>query len=243
MRSPPPAPLLLAMLAAAAAWLPARAAAQATIHRCVDADGRTVYTDRRCSELGAVERLPALTGDAGYGVAVPTRLYHGGCPRTLGALVHEIGAAVLANDVNRLSSVYDWTGVGKRSASRILDRLEAMVARPLVDIAPVLPEVEPYAEAAPPPPPPTGTAVAAAAATAPPQAAWMPSWADRLAAPPAPQPAPVPVAASPAPVPAAPPRRPRPVGLRVEQTLADSATPTRTVFGLRRHFGCFWITF
>lgn len=35
-------------------------------------------------------------------------------------------------------------------------------------------------------------------------------------------------------------RRP-PVALRVEQTLADGSTPSRTVFGLRRHLGCWWI--
>jgi len=38
------------------------------------------------------------------------------------------------------------------------------------------------------------------------------------------------------------PRRPRPVGLRLEQTLGSTATPARTVFGLRRQYGCFWIT-
>ncbi len=35
-------------------------------------------------------------------------------------------------------------------------------------------------------------------------------------------------------------RRP-PVGLRVEQTLANGSTPARTVFGLRRYMGCWWI--
>ncbi len=33
-----------------------------------------------------------------------------------------------------------------------------------------------------------------------------------------------------------------PVALRVEQTLANGSTPSRTVFGLRRHLGCWWIT-
>lgn len=31
------------------------------------------------------------------------------------------------------------------------------------------------------------------------------------------------------------------VALRVEQTLANGSTPARTVFGLRRHMGCWWI--
>lgn len=32
-----------------------------------------------------------------------------------------------------------------------------------------------------------------------------------------------------------------PVGLRVEQTLSNGSTPSRTTFGLRRHMGCWWI--
>lgn len=38
-----------------------------------------------------------------------------------------------------------------------------------------------------------------------------------------------------------PPRKPRLIGLRVEQTLANGSTPSRTVFGLRQHFGCWWV--
>lgn len=34
-----------------------------------------------------------------------------------------------------------------------------------------------------------------------------------------------------------------PVALRVEQTLGSSATPVRTVFGLTRYFGCWWVRF
>jgi len=37
------------------------------------------------------------------------------------------------------------------------------------------------------------------------------------------------------------PRRPRLIGLRVEQVLANGSTPSRTVFGLRRHLGCWWV--
>src|SRR3546814_11855589 len=32
-----------------------------------------------------------------------------------------------------------------------------------------------------------------------------------------------------------------PVALRVEQTLSNRSTPSRTTFGLRRHMGCWWI--
>lgn len=38
-----------------------------------------------------------------------------------------------------------------------------------------------------------------------------------------------------------PPSRQTPVALRVEQTQANGITPSRTVFGLQKHFGCWWI--
>jgi len=38
-----------------------------------------------------------------------------------------------------------------------------------------------------------------------------------------------------------PPRKPRLIGLRVEQTLANGSTPSRTVFGLRQYLGCWWV--
>lgn len=38
-----------------------------------------------------------------------------------------------------------------------------------------------------------------------------------------------------------PPRKPRLIGLRVEQTLGNGTTPSRTVFGLRKHLGCWWV--
>ena len=38
-----------------------------------------------------------------------------------------------------------------------------------------------------------------------------------------------------------PQRKPRLIGLRVEQTLRNGSTPSRTVFGLRRHLDCWWV--
>ena len=32
--------------------------AHAQVRRCTTSDGNTVYTDRRCQDVGAVERLP-----------------------------------------------------------------------------------------------------------------------------------------------------------------------------------------
>lgn len=37
-------------------------------------------------------------------------------------------------------------------------------------------------------------------------------------------------------------RNRRPTALRIDQTLGDGTTPSRTIFGLRRHMDCWWIT-
>ncbi|KAF1686065.1 hypothetical protein B1992_09715 [Pseudoxanthomonas broegbernensis] len=209
------------------------APAAGPVQRCVTDEGRTLYTDRRCADLGAVDRVPPPRGTA----ATDGRLQRIGCARTLGALAGEVGAAVRAGDVNRLAGVYDWAGVSNASASRILDRLEAVVARPLVDVAPVM-AADP-AEGTGMPVPGDGNLPAAQGALlepAPASPAWMPNWPRRTDPPPAPVPAEAATAAI-----RATTTRPRPVGLRLEQTLAGGATPMRTVFGLRRNFGCLWI--
>lgn len=219
---------LLLLLACTFAALPGAVQAQ-PVQRCIGPDGRAVYTDRRCDDVGAVQRLPPPTAAQG------ARTIRGGCPRQLSQLVGEIGAAIQAHDVNRLSAIYDWRGVPGATATRLFDQLEGIVERPLVDIAPVYRESGPVAVPEPAEPVadrrPDATPAAASAGPA----AWMPSWRQVPAAPvddASPDPAPPPVA---------PPPRPYPVGLRIEQTLARSATPVRTVFGLRRAYGCFWI--
>lgn len=174
----------------------APARAQDPVHRCSTMTGETVYTDKRCEDIGAMDRLPdpsaASAGRSGG-------LYRGTCSRTLSDLVYQITVAVDARDVNRLASVYYWSGVSDSAANRILDQLQAVVERPLVDVAPVRPS-QPILDG-------EGNVVDANTDGYYPQTA--------------PQ---------------------RPVGLRLEQTLKNSATPSRTVFGLRRAYKCFWIT-
>lgn len=227
---------VLLLLLAGTAAIPPHAAQAQSVQRCMGPDGRAVYTDRRCDDIGAVQRIPPAATAHG------ARQVRGGCPRQLSQLVGEIGAAIQSQDVNRLSAIYDWRGLSGNSATRVFDRLEAIAGRPLVDIAPV------YGS--------TGTALPADAAQdgALPQAgdtlaatgngpaAWMPSWRQVPIAgntTPADATAPGPTPESPA---AATPSRPYPVALRIEQTLPRSATPARTVFGLHRAYGCFWIS-
>ena len=178
-----------ACVAALLAGVPATVA-RAEVHRCSTPDGGSVYTDKRCSDIGAIDRLPrAQAGPAGA-----SRLYRSSCSRTLRDLVYELTTAIDSRDVNRLAGVYDWSGMSTSSAYAVMDRLDAIAQRPLVDVTPVVPQV---AEA-------DGNLV---------DGEYYPQVALRRA----------------------------PVGLRLEQTLGKSATPSRTVFGLRRHLDCWWV--
>ena len=227
---------LLLLILSGIALLAACPAPAQSVQRCIGADGQPVYTDRRCDDIGAVQRVPPA---AAAGAARGSRR---GCPRRLSELVGEIGAAIQSHDANRLSAIHDWRGVPSAAAMPLFNQLEAIVGRPLVDIAPVYAQgPAPPAEVADASGAPAATdADAAGTATTGPQA-WMPSWQPSTAAAATaaanPDPAQAPMA-----VPITAPARARPVGLRIEQTLAGSATPVRTVLGLRRAYGCFWIS-
>lgn len=211
-------PALVACVSFAALALPAPPAPAQTspLNRCVDARGDTVYTDRRCDEIGAQARsIRSPTG-----ATLSTRRM--ACARTLRDLVHEISAAIDQRDANRLGAVYHWVGHDDASGVRIYDRLQAIVDRPLVDIAPLrasAPVVTRPIE--PPSPPDAPVPLPEAPATV---AATTPTESQEAVAPP-------PRAA-----------RPAPYGLRLQQTLRNGSTPSRTDLRLQRHFDCWWIT-
>ena len=193
MRFPRPAFLTGLLLPACAAALsvsiPATTA-DAEVHRCTMPRGESVYTDKRCSDIGAIDRRP----QASAGPAGASRLYRSSCSRTLQDLVYELTAAIDSRDVNRLAGVYDWNGMSTENAYAIMSRLDAIAQRPLVDVLPVLPHV----------PDEDGTLV---------DGEYYPQAAVRRA----------------------------PTGLRLEQTLSGTATPSRTVLGLRKYMDCWWV--
>jgi hypothetical protein len=186
--------LLLSLFALACLW---PHAAHGQVRKCISADGRPLYTDQKCEALGATEppAPPTLAPGAAAEVARSNRLYMGGCTRTLQDLVFEIRTAVEQGDANRLSGIYHWVGVSDANALAVMDRLDKIVHRPLLDIQPI--SADPVSEGAI-----TGDAGEVPRTTV---------------------------------------RRP-PIGLRLEQTLPQSITPARTVLGLRRHYGCWWVS-
>jgi hypothetical protein len=180
-------PCLLGPCALAGLAFPAVAGAE--VRRCALPNGQTLYTDRRCADLGAVERrAPAEFGGT---AAASTRLYRGGCARNFQDLLYELTTAIDSRDVNRLAGLYHWPGMSASGALQVMRQLDAIVQRPLIDIMPIL--------AAGPDGEDDGYYVQTTA------------------------------------------RRP-PVALRLEQTLANGNTPSRTVFGLRRHMECWWVS-
>jgi hypothetical protein len=104
---------------------------QAQVRRCTASDGSTIFTDRRCQDLGAVDRVPR---DAGARV-MP--LYRNACSRTLQDLVYELTSSIDSRDVNRLAGLYQWTGMSTTGGYAVMDRLQRIVERPLVDVSPI----------------------------------------------------------------------------------------------------------
>ena len=189
---------------------------------CVGANGERIFTDRRCSDMGATPHvvLPPM-GAGGAVVGQPLRVRT--CARNQGALLEGVRAALESHDANRLADYYHWTGMGSAEGYRLMDRLDAFSARPVVDVQLVraarpdeeMPDL--FENRFDPLPSPPGLDD---------PAAIDPDSAD--SAPPA-----------------APPRR-RPLAsmLRVDQMRSDNDVgSTITYFHLLTNAGCWWMRF
>lgn len=64
---------------------------------------------------------------------------HRDCARDRVELMFQLSAAVDSGDVNRIAALYDWNGMGTAASRDVMDRLEAVAARPLLDVVPVYP--------------------------------------------------------------------------------------------------------
>ena len=180
------------LLACACGW-PAVGVAQ--VRQCIGSDGAPVYTDRKCEDIGGRER-PVIAATAGTGMSRA----RGMCARSVQDLVYSLGSAIQSGDANQVAGLYDWTGMSTANGYRLMERLQAIAGRPLVDVQPMYAggtneygfDVVEFDET-------TGEVIGK------------------------------------------PARKPRLIGLRVEQTLGNGSTPSRTVFGLRQHLGCWWV--
>ena len=148
----------IATLLLVSSWLAAPAATASThVSRCATADGGSTYTDGSCRALGgkpapmsanlmrSLAREGALGGNADFrpqagvapapkpGAGARNRLGESTCPRTPRELAGALKRSLGDGEVSRLASLYDWGGMGKRQAQAVLDRLEDLSERPLID--------------------------------------------------------------------------------------------------------------
>ena len=89
------------LLLLAAACIPQ--AAKAQVRRCTSADGSLVYTDRKCTDIGATERTysSGITGSS----AVVGRNADRGCSRSVQDLAYSLDSAIQMGDVNKLAGL------------------------------------------------------------------------------------------------------------------------------------------
>lgn len=190
--------LILLLLLSSACALAAPRVALAQVRHCAVADGSIVYTDRKCEDIGATERIAPVPRQ--YGGSTLAGRYRNICARTVQDLVYSLSSALQSGDANQVAGVYDWAGMPTSSAYQVMSRLDTISKRPLVDVQPMYSggtnaygdDVIEFDET-------TGAVISR------------------------------------------PPRKPRLIGLRVEQTLANGTTPSRTNFGLRQRMGCWWV--
>lgn len=103
--------------------------ALAQVRHCVTPDGTRLYTDRRCADLGAVDdlRLPGLDTPAAHS-------RRPACARNVQDLAYALEEAIRAGDANRIAGLYDWAGMGTTNANRVMDRLQDIARRDVVEV-------------------------------------------------------------------------------------------------------------
>ena len=153
---------LVAALAAAPAPMPAEAATDGSIVRCVSPDGTIGYTDGNCAVFGAQavpmdpELASRIATDHAYAAdfgddtnGAPTgfdadsamlvqpvagrRSPSSGCARNPAQLANDLEASVALGDVNRIAESYHFAGLSTAAGERVLDRLERYAGRVVVN--------------------------------------------------------------------------------------------------------------
>src|SRR5690349_9152041 len=89
----------------------------------------------------------AFTAPASAGAASPAEFapgpfmpaYRSACIRDLREFAWALSSAVESGDVNRFAALYRWQGLSTRAGYDTMSRLQAIVARPLLEVAPVYP--------------------------------------------------------------------------------------------------------
>lgn len=113
------------------------------IHRCVDPNGVSVYTDQPCAKVDAVDREPPPPSAE---PEIESGVIRSDCAREAQTLLFDLRRAIETDNVNLASGLYHWPGVRGGSAVSVMNRLERLVSRPMASADLVYPEVAPVHE-------------------------------------------------------------------------------------------------
>ena len=154
--------LLAILIACVLSTLPAAAPVRAlsAIQRCQSPDGTLVYTDKVCAGLGATavpmpgalvtrivreEAAQLPNAEARYAdaampldandtsIPVSRRSPGSGCAHTPTQLAMDLRGALVLGDVNRVAESYHWVGMSNAQAQHMLDRLQQLIGRPVIE--------------------------------------------------------------------------------------------------------------
>ena len=100
------------------------------LHRCIGADGASIFTERACRDIEATDAPPPATDNLPSAVIVRVR----SCARSQDDLLLGVRTALEAHDPNKLAEYYHWTGMGNSEGYRLMDRLTSFSERPLLDV-------------------------------------------------------------------------------------------------------------
>jgi len=121
---------LLLPLSMLIAW-PAHASNQ--LNRCIGSDGTSIFTDKKCEDIGAVQRAdpPPVAGNVGDNAS---KLRVRSCARSPEDLLYGIESAINARDVNQIAAFYHWPGISANGSVAIFKRLQSLIDRPVLSI-------------------------------------------------------------------------------------------------------------
>lgn len=112
---------------------------QDAIHRCLDSDGRPLYTDQPCAALNATvapsTKAPPPGVDAtGTPPSTPAAPPPVLCAGSISALRQSMLDAFGARDPNRLAGLVVWDGAGRQTVVAHIRGFADLMRRPLIDI-------------------------------------------------------------------------------------------------------------
>lgn len=135
--------MILACLVVALTATTAAHARQAVIHRCIDAHGQQIFTDRSCADMQATPVLPPATapGATAPGVTVIPGVSPAAppvdprfCADSVDLLRQQIVDAFATRDANRLAGLVLWNGYGRQSVIGQIRTLSKLMQHPLIDV-------------------------------------------------------------------------------------------------------------